>query len=245
MSESSLEPGLNSSQHSYFVPMVDMLAGVIFILIIMLASSTLVTRQDFGQIESTKKEIARISAELNAARAQERLYLEPRRRAKVAMQTLLARLAASLESEGFRTVQDTDAGRIAITGNVSPFSNSVSRLGRDGQRFAETLAKVLENEMQCLAVNAHPSAGCAVYGDVKLETILLTAPSSNAQIGDPVKKARALAMLSAVVASSPPLLELKADDGADLLSFGLQHGASIGPDDSVELQFQMALPPIK
>lgn len=240
-----LEIGTNSSQHSYFVPMVDMLAGVVFLLIIMLASSTLVTRQDFGQIESTKKEIARISAALDAARAKERLYLEPRRRAKLAMGALLENLAASLDKQGFRSVLDVEDGRIAVAGNVNPFSIGVSRLDSDGQRLAEALAEALENELQCLAANSPSSVNCAVYDDVKLETVLLTAPSSDAQVGNPLKKARTLAMLSAVIASSPPLLDLKAEDGADLFSFGLQQGTPIGSDGSVEVHFQMALPPIK
>ena len=59
---SSLELGEDDS-HGYFVPMIDMLAGVIFILIIMLAAVSLVSRNDYPTTEKQKL-INQISSEL-------------------------------------------------------------------------------------------------------------------------------------------------------------------------------------
>lgn len=234
-----------ASQHSYFVPMVDMLAGVVFLLIIMLASSVLVTRQDFSQAEQMEKEIARISAELEAARTNEQLYLEPRRRAKAALNELLTRVVASLRKSGVAATADPETGRITVAGDLIPFAGAGSKISENGQQIAQALTRALQDEVPCLAANQPGGPDCARYNGVKLETVLLAAPSSVAQVSEALSKARALALLSEMTAQSPGLLELKAEDGADLLAYGVQPGTTSGATGAVELLFQMALPPIR
>lgn len=59
----SLLDSTEADSHGYFVPMIDMLAGVIFILIIMLAAVSLVSRNDFPTTEK-QKAINEISSQL-------------------------------------------------------------------------------------------------------------------------------------------------------------------------------------
>ena len=71
MSETDMwEPdsGDLSDSHGYFIPMVDMMAGVVFILVVLLASVNLVSRDDFTEAAEASAEIQRIQAELDAAR---------------------------------------------------------------------------------------------------------------------------------------------------------------------------------
>ena len=58
------EQNLEGGNSGFFVPMVDMLAGVIFILIIMLVSVALLARDDYTKVETAQKEITAITKEL-------------------------------------------------------------------------------------------------------------------------------------------------------------------------------------
>lgn len=228
----------DASAHSYFMPMVDMLAGVVFLLVIMLASSMLVTRPEFGQAEAMEQELARIQAELGQAQAAERLYLEPRRRARAATKLLLGRIAESLRRDGIETASAPDTGTLAFSA-FQPFDGR--SLSADGQRLASALAGALARELPCLApAPAQPAgADCAAYGDVRLQTVALTVPA-----GADAAQARgdALRLLTAIVTNEPSLLALNEQGGSELMIYGV--GEAGDPDARALLRIDMAVPAI-
>ncbi|HVW54785.1 MAG TPA: hypothetical protein VHC00_03810 [Rhizobiaceae bacterium] len=236
-----------SSAHSYFVPIVDMLAGVVFLLIIMLAASVLVSRPEFGQTEQMQAEIARISRELQDAKAKETRYIEPRRQARMAMGVLLGRLSSALDKAGFSANANPDEGTLSIGGG-DIFDPSGKVLGDKGMALARTLAGVLSGELPCLArTPAGGPAACGPYGGARLDSAMITVPANGAHSA----RAEALRLLSAVASAAPGLLALEAPDGATLLGYGLGGPPSPASSSSagqasapVTLRFQMDVPAI-
>lgn len=223
----------NIATHSYFMPMVDMLAGVVFLLVIMLASSMLVTRPEFAQAEAMEQEMARIQAELDKARAAERLYLEPRRRARAATELLLNRISDSLRRYGIETVASPDTGVLTF-GAMQPFAER--GLSADGGRLVKALSAALAAELPCLTATMPATGNCADYPDVSLQTVALTVPPGP-DAGQ--TKANALRLLTEIGNAEPGLLTLTEQGGSDVMTTAI--GESGEP---FALRVDMAVPRI-
>ncbi|MBL8581330.1 MAG: hypothetical protein JNL61_03750 [Rhizobiaceae bacterium] len=235
------------SSHSFFVPMVDLLAGVVFLLVIMLAASVLVSRPDFGKAQSMQTELRRIAAELETARAAEHLLLDPRRQADRDRRLLLERLAGRLAGRGYQLSVDAERGTVAVEARDA-FRDGAIALEPAGQALAAAVGDALAAELPCLAVPATNADGCAGYGDARLETVEVLASPSRMTMpaGGAVSTARALSLqlLSSVAAAHPALVALAGERGVPLMTYGEgASGAAEGPEGLV-LRFQMALPPI-
>lgn len=206
--------------HSYFVPMVDMLAGVVFILVILLASVTLVSRSDFAATSEMSSELAKITAELEAARALDSAVLEPRRNADAALKLLLSRLEESLARRGVKSEGDAARGRLVVPVSALFQPGSV-RVTGTGQRVSEALAEALVEELPCLSPGS-PEAGadCAAYPPARLSrTIVTVQPTPSSGPTGPRDNAKALEVLSTLVRARPALLSLRATDEGDLFIY--------------------------
>jgi hypothetical protein len=244
----------DDSQHSYFIPMVDMLAGVVFILVILLASTMLVSRNDFADAAAANAEIARINAALQAARNEERRVLEPRRRAHRALRQLLDRLDANLNGSSTPHRIDYDAGRLSIAADAL-FQPGSAALDDGGRRLAKTLATALGNELPCLAKSPTQTPACADYDGAVLEQVILAyrPDTANPGIDTATATARALALLSQVAVTTPALAGLVGADAGKLLTHA---SFAPAPTDAktadradkaatIVLQFQMEIPASK
>ena len=219
--------------HSYFMPMVDMLAGVVFLLVIMLASSMLVTRPEFAQTEAMEQEMARIQAELDKARATDRLYLEPRRRARAATELLLTRVSDRLRRDGIETAAAPETGMLTFAA-MQPFAER--GLSADGDRLTKALSIALAAELPCLTVTAPKTGDCADYRDVRLQTVALIVPP-DADTGQ--TKANALRLLTEIGNAEPRLLTLTEEGGSDIMTTAVgQNG------EPFALRIDMAVPRI-
>jgi hypothetical protein len=247
-----------SESHSYFIPMVDMLAGVVFILVIMLASVTVVSRQDFAAASSAEQEISEIEKELAAARAVEQAVLVPRRDADAALRLLLARLEDGLSAAGFQSRVDAGAGRLTLD-EEALFQPAGIALSARGTALAQTLSGLLARELPCLAENAAQAPACVDYPRARLDRAVVAAQAAPRTVPDqaaPASEALALGVLSAVVGATPELLKLRSADGEPLLAYrGLLDGpeqrvplagdAKLGGRDArLVLAFQMDVPPL-
>lgn len=232
-----IEPG--GEQHSYFAPMVDMLAGVVFLLVIMLAASVLVQRPDFGQISSAQKEIEQIQKQLEEARQEDRLKLDPRRRADAAMKLLVTRLKEAAQKDGFQVpLADEKAGVMQISSDALFFAENAAKLDQGGTKLATTLAQALGKELPCLQATPLDDPYCRPYRGIRLETAALSGP----QVGEgDLGKARALVMLGQLASDLPILMAMKARDGADLLTY-LPPTHELMSGNVMILRFQMQVP---
>jgi hypothetical protein len=238
-----------TDSHSYFVPMVDMLAGVVFILIIMLASVSLVSRADFSMVDNNQAEIRRIQAELEKARLLEARYLDPRRTAEAALRLLLSRLQGGLALRGFKSESKPDEGRLIV---ISDGSDPLLTSPQSGARIADVLAEELGTELPCLADGAQPAPNpCAAYPVARRETVAIAVRSHPANYSVNVTPAtgEALSLFAEIARAAPSLLALRAPGGAPLITYrGLS--ALEGTSDEhrkpstgrIELQVQMEVP---
>lgn len=227
----SSDPGL--APHSFFVPMVDLLAGVVFLLVIMLAASVLVTRADFGQAQAMQAELQKISAELEAARAAERLLLDPRRQADRDRRLLLERVAAIIGSQGYVVETDPEAGALSVTGQGS-------------EELAGVVGQALARELPCLVPAEANPANCDAYGSSRLETVSVTATAPS-ETPDTVQadRVRSLRMFSQMASRQPGLLGLAGADGLPIMTYGAATShLPAGGGEALVLQFQMSLPPL-
>jgi hypothetical protein len=245
--------GADGQAHSYFVPMVDMLAGVIFILVILLAAVSLVSRDEFPQVEAMQAEVQRIEAELAEARRMESTYLDPRRVARQALELILTRLQDRLSTQGIDSDIDPDAGSLVVRGG--PFhAEGTLRLTDEASAVAAVLARAMALELPCLAANRPAIAECAAFGGARLDsaTILarVAAPDDPASIDR--AESRALSFLSALAGERPELLALKAVDGRRLLDYRMssaaagkaRDGAGEAGSEAIVLSLSMNVPPI-
>lgn len=253
MSETDMwEPdsGDLSDSHGYFIPMVDMMAGVVFILVVLLASVNLVSRDDFTEAAEASAEIQRIQAELDAARQIEQRVLEPRRIADAALNTLLERLARHLSDAGIAAIADPATGRLDIADDASRAADAEVPDTDADARLAAALSTALSTELPCLAPGGSTSAttDCAAYGGARLDRSLVVV-RSGPEAGPEAENrasARALSLLSQAVARSPALLGLRAIDGEALLGYrGAGAGATgAGGEPTLSLTFQFDRPPL-
>jgi len=237
-----------TDSHSYFVPMVDMLAGVVFILIIMLASVSLVSRADFSMAANNQAEIKRIQAELEKARLLEARYLDPRRTAETALRLLLSRLQDGLAHRGFQSETKPEEGRLIVISDIQ--SDPLLAPPQGVVQVADVLAEVLGAELPCLADGAQPAPNpCAAYPVARLDTVAIAVRPGNGSVNVTPATGEALSLFAEVAHAAPTLLALRAPGGAPLITYrGLSplegtsdehHKPSTG---RIELQMQMEVP---
>lgn len=264
MAGSEMESGaaLPDQGHSYFIPMVDMLAGVVFILVILLAAATLVSRDEFVKSENSQVQEARARADLDAAQkteaeaqrilaqarqeqmAAENIRLDPRRQMEIAMRMLLDRLSAGLSAKGYQVETSVPEARLSVTGSDS-FTGADTTLSAKGQQLAADLSTVLEQELPCLTGRPAGLGQCAPYPPLKLETAEVQAAGTPAgQASDPaLATARSLVLMSTIVAARPDLMALRSPNGTGIFSYaGNAKAGHDGAIQAVVLRFQMAVP---
>ena len=248
----------SESQHSYFIPMVDMLAGVVFILVILLAATTLVSRSDFADAAAANAEIRRINAALKLARVQEHNVLEPRRRARAAQRRLLDQISARLNAASIPNVIDYEAGSLSIPANQL-FSPERALLDDSGRRCAAELSAIFNSELPCLSKPPAPAENCAPYEGVILDEAVVAYRPATPPVDSvaALPSARALSLLSQVVITAPRLAGLAAADAGKLLTHASfaplaakdqpdsKNQSSAAPHDAIVLQFHMQTPPPK
>jgi len=248
--------------HSYFIPMVDMLAGVVFILVILLAAATLVSRDEFVKTETSQSATAKAEADMQAAlkmqaQAQqimeqakqiEKIYLDPRRQVEIATQTLLERLAESLTRQGYQVETNLTESRLSVLGSQA-FAGDAANLSAKGEQLSRDIAAALGDELPCLTTRPAGLAQCAFYPQVRLETaeVQVVETPATGQTGDAsLADARSLTMMSAIVGGQPGLIALRTPSGTSILSYAgdVKGGAGTG-EEAVTLRFQMAVPAIR
>ena len=237
----------STSSHSYFIPMVDMLAGVVFILMIMLAAVSLVSRDSFPQIEGMQQELKRIQEQLVAARAMQQRYIEPQRLADKALRLLLERLEGALRAQGIEATAEPEEGALLLQLSAA-FASQAVALEPRGITLAAVLATLLKQELPCIApgLPAEPAV-CAAYPLARLGRAIVSITSAT-EAAD-FSEGRALSFLSNMVRFQPELLALQARDRDHLFRYAGAQSKQLYSDDQsaallMKLLFRMDVPEI-
>jgi hypothetical protein len=228
--------------------MVDMMAGVIFILIILLVSVALVAREDFVTTEAAQREIQRIEADLQRARSAEQSYLEPRQRAKEAAMLLLSRVRDELVSVGITATLDPELSLLRVARTA--FFNNGLVLSDDGDRAATTLAAVLARYLPCVT-DAPKAPECAEFPVAHVDRMVIAVhgpnPGASAAVSDPMAatSAQALNLYARIVRERPMLIGLHASEKQPVLGyrgFGERYPAAGMLDGRIDLLVSMDVP---
>lgn len=218
--------------HSYFVPMVDMLAGVVFILVIMLAATALLSRQDFSEIEPMQREINAVRSELAQVRELERSLLTPRLEARRKLSDLLERFQQRLSAEGLASSTLLAQGQLQLT-DPDLFTEGSTGVTGKGRRAASVLAQTIATESAC--ADPPPLPASCLVGGLDLASIRVVA--SGAELSPELKAARSLTYLNLMAEGVPELLGLQAVGGYRLMEFETPGAADTSP---IILKFDLA-----
>lgn len=240
MSELSALHQDDAKRHTYFMPMVDMLAGVVFILVIMLAAMSLVSREDFNKAEPMQQEIQRIQSELAKARALDQSLLTPRRAAQRAITDLLTRLQEKTSAAGFVTEIKSAEGLLFLK-DANLFAADQPSLTNRGQQAAGILSEALAGELACLAERSASNKPC-MLGAIRLDGVTIGAAGR----ADGSQQAeRTFAFLTAMGKIAPGLLTMRTENGFRLLDYGLPDSLQPKPGEGgLSLRFDSQLPQI-
>jgi hypothetical protein len=224
-SEASAE-GLVGGDENYFIPMADLLAGVVFVLLILIMSFALVTRSDFISSEQISDEMKRIREQLEQARAIERAYLEPREAASQALELVLARLSMALDTAGIPNTVDKRAGSLSVASEYL-FATDSHVLSEVGRVRADQLANALRVYLPCLtSLPVSNAEACAGLPKARLDRLVVAAHAAAAPKGiDGLGNAlvftgaQALSVYSRLVEMAPLLLDARNAHAQPVIEF--------------------------
>jgi hypothetical protein len=255
-----IDETISEHRENYFIPMSDLLAGVVFVLLILIMSLALVIRPDFVVSERATAEMKRIAAELEQARALERQFIEPREAASRALEMILERISMSLASTGLPNVLNKQAGTIEMSSRLF-FDEGGHILSETGRTRADQLALILSQYLGCVSNIPRPRPElCVGIPDARLKRILVAShvgPFDKTINGVPtagvLTAARALGIYSHLAEKAPILLQLQDPHGQPAVEFrGFgdrqpkldQSRTATAASDRIELMLSMNVPAI-
>lgn len=234
-------------EEGYFIPMADLLAGILFVILMLLMSFAMV--QYSGQISDIDA-VKRSQVELARIQQLEQI--------KQARNELLQHLAKSLAAAGVPVGLDLDLGVLRFE-TVRFFEPGQWVLSAQGAAAVDQIAKLLGERLPCYASGV---PGCAKPSDGRLRTVMIDVRAGSGDLTGPAAAAslralaggRALGFFARLVAASPPLFSLRSDAGLQLLrangfqeeksQIELNKAASAGASTkgTIELTFAMMAP---
>jgi hypothetical protein len=234
---------LAADPHSYFPAMADMMAGMVFLLMILLAAMTILTK-----IEASHDEVA-------APQVQElqRRIEEQRRIAEEQRNVLLALIQGDLDRDGLTARVDYDNGVVRLA-TADFFANGEVATSGAGEQKLRLFLDVLRARLPCY-VGSTADTKCPPTAGQRLAIVRLdafTAAADARQAGGvttavELSQARAVTVLSQLLANQPALYFLRAPDGSRLwrsAAYGAQWSPAptLSDQSHIDLQLQMALP---
>ncbi len=219
-------------QRNLYVPMADLLAGLVFILIIVLQAVALVARDDFARSDEVLREAQRIEQRLARLREIEASEVRPREQLEETLREVVAAIARDLKARGLDADALPDGQRIAIA--TAPLVSAGS-IAPDARVTALALGETLERWLPCLRPGRPRACPGAAQPDL-LHLLVMAAAPDGASGG----AAAAAALFAEFAASRPALATARNRDGAALVDMRGQAGTR----HAVELTFIPARPPL-
>jgi chemotaxis protein MotB len=234
-----------SKDEGYYASMADLMAGMLFIFIIVAMVFAIDVRQDRVEAvaEAAAKAEARVKAEAEAkaelkspATPLDRpvpvdMYIEVRARLVEAIRDYLAARGVRVESEPREGLLRLPADRLFAPAGATPL--------HDGQVAFSHLADALDTYLPCLAKGAPlpDSAVCKPFTEARLRTVRIethveSGPRSAAE-AESLTGARAVHLLSGLLSVRPHLMDLRNDAAErliDVRGMGAQWPLEAGQD---------------
>lgn len=210
-------PAVEEGEHgeSYYAPMADLLAGILFIILVLLMSFAIIHYPDADSVPVSPLAQVPLESEPEVDARARRLQMVSRERLEL-LQAVVADLAAESISA------HADAANGAVIVDTALFKPGAFRPSFTGERDAMALGRILKRRGGCYA--ARPIE-CGEPSPARLEAIFLDLRTNPADLAgarqnlEPAAfaSARALALMGAVVDGEPSLLGLFSASGTPLL----------------------------
>lgn len=223
--EELLEP----TSAGYYVPLADLLTGLIFILMVLIAALSITQREDLQNAERVETERRRVESRLAELREIESRIIEPRERAAEALQLLTSAISADLSARGVAHKAEPRAGRIQISLGEIFAAPGDAKVSPHGQEVARAIADAFRRALPCLAASSigDPEV-CRPLPAARLERAVISVRTdADAAMGDlaAISGAQALSVYAAILGFEPHLTTLYDSFARPILEFrGLGEG---------------------
>lgn len=221
MDDFQARPGVDDGEpeESYFIPMVDLLAGLLFVILLLLMSFAIV---HFPEVLDNAPVPTELTVEPPVPPVVE-ATLRVAKMNKIRLD-ILERIKASLESAGIEVVLDNDNATLRIEESLFFVPGKSGLDAKKGTARAEHLARSLAVNLPCVAIGGdcplERRTGVAAL-QIRLAVMADLADSAPARAfrtPQAFAGSRALTLFSAMVSSQPTLLDLRGIAGNPLVS---------------------------
>jgi hypothetical protein len=233
-------PAVEEGEHgdSYYAPMADLLAGILFIILVLLMSFAIIHYPDADSVPVSPLAQTRPETEPEVDARARRLLMVNRERL-----LLLQAVVADLAAESIAAHVDPANGGVVV--DTALFKRGAFRPSFTGERDAMTLGRILKRRTACHV--ARPTE-CGEPNPARLEAIFLdvsTGPDDLVGARQSLEPqafaaARALSLMGAVVDGEPSLLALSAASGPPLVHAEGRAGSTPGAAPPLFIGFAMA-----
>jgi hypothetical protein len=230
-----------SPDESYYIPMADLLAGILFILLILLMSFAIIHYPDDNSQPRSVLRPPQAGTVTSAANARQRLTAE----LVAARDEVLQRLARDLEGVGVDVTIDRVAGRLLFNSDVF-FQKGERQLSQRGLRAATAVAATLADHFAC----RRNTGGCQTPADLvsylAFEVYSNTSDRSGSEdiTDETFAVSRAIGLLQQVTDRQPALLEVRNAERQSMLSAQGRAATPNQPLSQIELNVLMPFPPL-
>lgn len=241
-------PQKSENGSRFYLPLVDLLSGVVFVLVIMLMAVAITNRDDFRYSEdaqAARQELEQTRKEIEALRAQE---LVPRFEAARHERELIRRLAERLGKNGFASTMIDDGRTLRLSIGAMVEVAAVSGLTARGEELVGLVGTWLGEVLPCISPTAkEPAPECGKSDTGRLQRISLVVTK---RLGFHAEKARgesiltALAVARAIGRRVPNFVDLRAADGTAAVDYaGVAAAEKTGDDVTLDFAIRLSVPP--
>jgi hypothetical protein len=228
----------------YFVPMADLLTGLVFILIILLTAAQITDRPEFGADRERENQRRAIQADIQRLNALAEQRLRPAERVEDQFRLFVTRLQSVLSERGVRSEADLARGLVTIE------EGALLEGASDGDRQRRPIGtsvtgpvptKVVADALLQLLTCAQPDATsreCEGLREVKHRRVIVAvAPKAGGTIAE--ASAAALLLTARLIDHQPTLAALRDGQGRQILE---AHGVRLVPGNVIALAFDVERP---
>lgn len=221
----------------YYVPMADLLTGLVFILVILLTGITITSRPEFEtqlEIEAMRN---RLKDQLEKLQSIETNYIRPREKNHDALMLLMNLIASDLEKNRVKAVVDRLAKVIVFNYEVFFRASADNKIITNSDNI-DLLAKILLRRIACLSNGKlKPQLDCANLLPLRISRmVIIVNASDTSELSISRAGAEAAALYGHIMESAPEFGMLRDKSGRPVVGhMGYIHG----PDRGVRIHFEL------
>ena len=247
MAGRSVSPRLENGSR-FYLPLVDLLSGVVFVLVIMLMAVAITNRDEFrysAEAQSAREDLEKIHKEIEALRAHD---LTPRLESARQERELIRRLAQRLNENGFSSTTIDDGRTLRMPIGVLVDVGSASGLSVRGMKFVDVIGAWVREILPCIApASKEAPSTCEKLATGRLQRISFVVTKQLGAHAEQVRSESILTALTVVRAIGrivPNFVDMRAADNTVVVDYtGIAGVDKTSEDTTLDLAVRLAVPP--